>query len=173
MVASARRQLPVRLDLLSLSPTLVGAPVARTPLMRTVLRLADRAFHDPAIASMWPDHSRRRFLAVAALSSAGLALPGWARGPLAPPPRIAVVGGGLAGLTCAYRLAQAGYVSRVYEAADRLGGRCWSLRSAFDEDQLVERGGELIDSGAHRDPSARTGAGSGPGQPLSGRGPGH
>lgn len=121
--------------------------MARTPLMRTVLRLADRAFRDPAIDSIWPDHSRRRFLAVAALSSAGLALPGWARGPLAPPPRIAVVGGGLAGLTCAYRLAQAGYVSRVYEAADRLGGRCWSLRGAFDEDQLVERGGELIDTG--------------------------
>src|SRR3954468_21680635 len=42
-------------------------------------------------------------------------------------PRIAVVGGGLAGLTAAYRLKQAGYVAQVYEArTDRVGGRCWS-----------------------------------------------
>jgi monoamine oxidase len=45
--------------------------------------------------------------------------------------RIVVVGAGLAGLTCAYRLKQAGYTAQVYEASDRLGGRCWSIRGAF------------------------------------------
>lgn len=60
-------------------------------------------------------------------------------------PRIVVVGGGLAGLTCAYRLQQAGHRATVYEAADRLGGRCWTLRGAFADGQMVERGGELID----------------------------
>src|SRR6059058_4462181 len=43
-------------------------------------------------------------------------------------PRIAIVRAGLAGLTCAYRLQQAGYIAQVYEASDRIGGRCWTIR---------------------------------------------
>ena len=62
-------------------------------------------------------------------------------------PRIVIVGGGLAGLTCAYRLKQAGYRADLYEASDRLGGRCWTLRDYFDQDQIGEHGGELIDQG--------------------------
>src|SRR5206468_4224104 len=60
-------------------------------------------------------------------------------------PRIAIVGAGLAGLTCAYRLRQAGVIATVYEGNTRLGGRCWSLRGAFNDGQVAERGGELID----------------------------
>src|SRR5689334_7492097 len=41
-------------------------------------------------------------------------------------PRIAVVGAGLAGLTCAYRLKQAGLNAQLYEASTRVGGRCWT-----------------------------------------------
>jgi monoamine oxidase len=62
-------------------------------------------------------------------------------------PRIAVVGGGLAGLTCAYRLKQAGLRASLYEASDRLGGRCWTRRGDFAEGQIAEHGGELIDQG--------------------------
>ena len=62
-------------------------------------------------------------------------------------PRIVVVGAGLAGLTCAYRLHQAGYTAQVYEASDRLGGRCWTIRGAFTDGQIAEHGGELIDQG--------------------------
>ena len=62
-------------------------------------------------------------------------------------PRIVVVGAGLAGLTCAYRLWQAGHVARIFEASDRVGGRCWTIRGAFAEGQLAEHGGELIDQG--------------------------
>jgi monoamine oxidase len=35
----------------------------------------------------------------------------------------------------------------VYEASNRLGGRCWTLRGVFADGQIAERGGELIDSG--------------------------
>jgi monoamine oxidase len=65
----------------------------------------------------------------------------------APAPRIVVVGAGLAGLTCAYRLRRAGYVAQVFEASDRVGGRCWTLRGAFADGQIAEHGGELIDQG--------------------------
>ncbi len=62
-------------------------------------------------------------------------------------PRIVVVGAGLAGLTCAYRLKQAGLIAQVYEASDRVGGRCWTIRGAFADGQIAEHGGELIDQG--------------------------
>jgi monoamine oxidase len=62
-----------------------------------------------------------------------------------PSPRVVIVGGGLAGLTCAYRLRQAGITAPVYEASDRLGGRCWSRRGDFADGQIAEHGGELID----------------------------
>ena len=61
--------------------------------------------------------------------------------------RVVVVGGGLAGLTCALRLKQAGVTAHVHEASDRLGGRCWTIRDSFDEGQIAEHGGELIDQG--------------------------
>ena len=63
--------------------------------------------------------------------------------------RIAVVGAGLAGLTCAYRLGQAGLIADVYEASSRVGGRCLTGRGDFADGQIYEHGGELIDTG-HR-----------------------
>ena len=62
-------------------------------------------------------------------------------------PRVVVVGAGLAGLTAAYRLKQAGINAQVHEASDRVGGRCWTIRGEFAEGQIAEHGGELIDQG--------------------------
>lgn len=61
--------------------------------------------------------------------------------------RVVIVGAGLAGLTCAYRLKQAGISATIYEANTRLGGRCWTRRGDFAEGQIAEHGGELIDQG--------------------------
>lgn len=61
---------------------------------------------------------------------------------------VAVVGAGMAGLACATELARLGIYSRVYEAADRVGGRVASLRGVFPG-QVVERGGEFIGASHH------------------------
>jgi monoamine oxidase len=86
-----------------------------------------------------PRISRRAFVGAAAAAAGSVA----ARG--AGNPRVVIAGAGLAGLTCAYRLSQRGVRAEVYDASTRVGGRCWTLRGAFDEGQAVERGGELID----------------------------
>ncbi len=92
--------------------------------------------------------SRREFLRLGSAAAGAIALRPWApRVNAATAPRIVVVGAGLAGLTCAYRLAQAGHAVDVYEASERVGGRCWTLRGAFEDGQIVEHGGELIDQG--------------------------
>jgi monoamine oxidase len=69
-----------------------------------------------------------------------------AGGGAAPQPRVVVVGAGLAGLSCAYRLQRRGLACGVYEAnPERIGGRCWSARE-FAGGQTAEHGGEFIDS---------------------------
>jgi monoamine oxidase len=119
------------------------------------------ADHDPAprTGTGEPDPaagiSRRTALRLggAAGRAAGAAAlgPTAAAAPKPPPPStggtVAVVGAGLAGLTCAYELKQAGVQATVYELTNRVGGRSWTLRGAFADGQLVERGGQLIDQG--------------------------
>ncbi|MFZ5443996.1 MAG: flavin monoamine oxidase family protein [Myxococcota bacterium] len=60
-------------------------------------------------------------------------------------PRIAIVGGGLAGLVCADRLRAMGYTATIYEANTRVGGRVHSAAGTFPG-QVAELGGELIDN---------------------------
>ncbi len=92
---------------------------------------------------------RRSFLSRAAAIAGTVASASTFSHPVfaAPASRVVIVGAGLAGLTCAYRLQQAGVVARVLEASDRTGGRMFTLRDAFPEGQSTELGGEFIDSG--------------------------
>jgi monoamine oxidase len=61
-------------------------------------------------------------------------------------PNVVIVGAGLAGLTCAYRLTTNGIRPVVHEAQERLGGRCFSIVGFFEQDQTAEHGGQYIDS---------------------------
>ncbi|HUQ01330.1 MAG TPA: NAD(P)/FAD-dependent oxidoreductase [Kofleriaceae bacterium] len=90
--------------------------------------------------------SRRDLLVGGAAGAAALALPRTARA--AAGGSIAIVGGGIAGLTCSLNLLDRGLESTVYEASNRLGGRMFSNRTGYwAGGQVSEWGGELIDSG--------------------------
>jgi monoamine oxidase len=101
--------------------------------------------------------TRRRFVAAGAASAAaaaGLAAsdgvaqakrPTTGHGPVlrrGPSVGVAVVGAGLAGLTAARRLAQAGHSVSVLEARDRVGGRVWN--GSLGHGVVFERGGTFI-----------------------------
>jgi monoamine oxidase len=94
--------------------------------------------------------SRRGFLRAAGAGATGLALAACGALPSRSVPAggrpVVVVGAGVAGLTAAWRLRQAGVAVEVYEANSRVGGRMYSLRGHFPDDQVVELGGELIDT---------------------------
>jgi monoamine oxidase len=129
--------------MLPLHTTRGGFEMARTPLAQRI---------EEAYASVVESRTTRREL-LKRTTAVGVAVAGastmgrFAKAAYAAKDvRIAVVGAGLAGLTCAYRLRQAGYNATLYEGSDRLGGRCWTIRS-FADGQIAEHGGELIDQG--------------------------
>jgi len=138
--------------------------VARTPLLRALQRLAEEHRTAELLGIDAAElrgrreaaYSRGEFIKRAGLVGAGaLALPTAARA-AAPTrsgtsARIAIIGGGIAGLTAALTLADKGVYSDVYESSARLGGRMHSDWTEFghgfwDNGQQAELCGELIDS---------------------------
>ena len=91
---------------------------------------------------------RRRFLGTTLAAAAGATLApvfrATARGPQSP--KVVIIGAGTAGLVCAYRLQEKGIAAKVIEASTRVGGRMFSLRNFFPDNQMTELGGEYVDS---------------------------
>jgi monoamine oxidase len=132
--------------------------MARTPLLRALDRLfADshraRARRVPlaglAELRSTPSNaarvSRRSALVGAGAAALSIALPeaALAKGSAS----ITIVGGGIAGLSCALKLRDHGVAATVYEASGRSGGRIFSNTGYWDQGQISEWCGELIDSG--------------------------
>ena len=98
--------------------------------------------------------SRRRLLQGAGIAAAAVALPFGAAGSAAAEPavraaksqqRVVIIGSGIAGLGCAFRLWHAfGIRCEVYEYAEHPGGRIRTLRGHFDDGQLIEEHAEFI-----------------------------
>jgi monoamine oxidase len=139
--------------------------MARTPLLRALQQLS-REHHDAERLGISPAevrereaeraYSRREFLKRTGATGAAVAVAGPAAfassARAANGPRIAIVGGGIAGLTAALTLQDAGLASTVYEAhPTRVGGRMHSDWTEFPgywaNGQGAELCGELIDSG--------------------------
>lgn len=146
--------------------------MARTPLFHRLRRLAYKAvwghkqgITDPeALDTAWAAArlDRREVLKISLAALGTAAIPGLGAGcddgPAATPDagavdgnpttgaRVAIVGAGLAGMHCAYRLHEAGIQATVYEAANRIGGRTFTTAPTFPDGQIAELGGELIDS---------------------------
>ena len=94
--------------------------------------------------------TRRQVLAGAATVTAAGALSSLGAGQAAAgernTPKVVVVGAGLAGLSATYRLRSEGVNAKLYDAQERLGGRCWSITDFFDNGQTAEHGGQFVDS---------------------------
>ena len=127
--------------------------MARTPLLTKFQRLvgdfaeADRTGRSvAAVRRERQGISRRDFLKYTGATVGALALAG--RVPaFAASSRIAIIGGGISGLSAALTLNDAGIASTVYEATGRVGGRMDSDTTSWLNGQTSERCGELIDSG--------------------------
>jgi monoamine oxidase len=59
---------------------------------------------------------------------------------------VAIIGAGVAGLTAAYRLLQAGIPCEIFEASERIGGRMFSKYDFNKDGMFCELGGELVDT---------------------------
>src|SRR2546430_13254790 len=135
--------------------------MARTPLLRRFLALAED-FEEANRTGRSVDVvqeerqkmrlTRRDFLKAtgATVGAAAFAGPVAAlastRRPSGTQGRIAITGGGIAGLNAALTLQDAGITSTVYEASSRVGGRMHSDTTTWANGQTSEHCGELIDS---------------------------
>jgi monoamine oxidase len=112
------------------------------------IRIAEAAIRRSEPAATTPI-TRRRLLQGAGGTAVTLGLrsmwPGASVARPDPEARVVVVGGGIAGLGCAYRLwRRYGIRADVYEWSDRAGGRIRTLRGHFDAGQLVEEHAEFV-----------------------------
>jgi len=93
--------------------------------------------------------SRRKFLENAGKTIlAGSLLPNFAGLDLSRSlsPRIAIVGGGIAGLSALHSLKKKGLDATIYESSNRTGGRIFSVIDAMGPGTWTEFGGEFIDT---------------------------
>ena len=132
--------------------------MARTPLLRRFQELFedfDEAERSGRTVESVQDErrqlrfTRRDFLKAGAVAAGAAALSGPVAafaGKAATQGRIAIVGGGIAGLNAALTLQDAGITSTVYEASNRVGGRMHSDTTSWLNGQTSEHCGELIDS---------------------------
>jgi monoamine oxidase len=100
-------------------------------------------------------YRRRKFLKMSTLAaSAALSTTTFSRLKAArsnsTEPKIAIVGGGIAGLNAAYQLKKVGLIATVYEAKTRLGGRIHTVTGVAGSELASDLGGLFINSD-HRD----------------------
>ncbi len=125
--------------------------MSRTPLFAAVTKALARSFHEQGLVA--PQSSaltRRRLLRISAAAAGAAVLSpvlDWSAYAKPQPPKgpVAIIGGGVAGLTAAYRLQAAGATPIVFEASNRWGGRMFTHYD-FYKGMFCELGGEFVDT---------------------------
>lgn len=138
--------------------------MAHTPMFRLFIRILQQArrenlksFGQPSpltkkqFMARW---TRRRLLKTAAFALGGAittstlsySQKAWSREHLAREPKIAVIGGGIAGLNAAYQLKKVGLTATVYEAQAQVGGRIQSVTDAVGALLVTDLGGHFINT---------------------------
>lgn len=139
-------------------------PQGRTPLFRKLTQTVRQAhwlnrnpqhhalFFEARDASRVSRRDFVRMVSAAGLLTAAGGASQFARGGEIPKPDarggdpVAILGAGLAGLTAAYRLLQAGIPCEIFEGSERTGGRVLT-KTGFNKDAMFcELGGELVDT---------------------------
>lgn len=118
---------------------------AKSPLLRRLLCL----LNDDSEKIKSHDDSRRSFLKSGLLVTAGISAglsPEHLFASNTLKPRIAIIGAGLAGLSCAWELKKSGIEASIYEADTRPGGRIQSRLKWPEENNWVELGAEFINT---------------------------
>lgn len=121
----------------------------RSPLFAFVKKALANSGHDgiprqPRSSAL----SRRRLLRLTAAAAGAAALSPalkWSALAQNGKPSIGIVGGGVAGLTAAYRLQAKGAMPVLFEASNRWGGRMLTVYN-FYKDLFCELGGEFVDT---------------------------
>ncbi len=99
-----------------------------------------------AEASQHPtDYGRRDFIKKGALATLALSIP-FTSCVGDKKPVIAIVGGGIAGLSASFYLGKMGFENTVYEVSGRVGGRVLTVEDAVIKGSHVDFGAEFIDS---------------------------
>jgi monoamine oxidase len=142
--------------------------MARTSVLRQLIQLFQQAHqlnlqddterstrHElPRQRSRSAQLRRRQFIQLATLSGGTAIAAGvLSQTPIAfgqARPRIAIIGGGIAGLNAAYQLKKAGIRATVYEARSRIGGRIHSVTGQLGPGLVSDLGGSLINT-THKD----------------------
>jgi monoamine oxidase len=130
--------------------------MSRTPLFSAVKRALAQASNDDGV--VWPRSSalsRLQMLRLSAATAGAAALapiPDWSACAKEPerhkgsaPKTVAIVGGGVPGLTAANRLQAAGASPVVFEASNRWDGRMYT-QCDFYKGMFCELGGEFVDT---------------------------
>ncbi len=130
--------------------------MSRTPLFAAVKKaLVQAAYEDGIVFPRSSALTRRSLLRLSAAAAGAVALApmtDWSAYAKKPerhktprPKTVAIVGGGVAGLTAAYRLYKAGAAPVVFEASNRWGGRMYTQYD-FYQGMFCELGGEFVDT---------------------------
>ena len=124
--------------------------MARTILFQKFRRTLYKAHYQNLQSAEVSQYKRRKFLKMGTLAvgsaTATTTFPflksAWSKSQ----PKIAIVGGGIAGLNAAYQLKKAGLIATVYEAKPRVGGRIRSVEGVAGKGLVTDLGGLFINT---------------------------